>query len=108
MKPALTFQASIDGSLRSYIDHFAMCYVVDILIYSTTEVEQEKRVLTVLDGLQEFGLCNEAEIGHFGVSEIGFLRFGYSPNELALKLGYESTIENGPYVSVLLWFTNFF
>jgi len=32
-----TFQAHLDDCLQPYIDNFAVCYLDDILIYSTNE-----------------------------------------------------------------------
>jgi hypothetical protein len=60
-KAPATFQAYIDECLRPYIDDFAICYLDDILIYSTNEKEHEDHVPKVLQRLQEFGLCCKAE-----------------------------------------------
>jgi hypothetical protein len=48
------FQAYIDDCLRPYIDELAVCYLDDILIYSTYEKEHEEHVRNVLQRLQEF------------------------------------------------------
>jgi len=60
-----TFQAYIDDCLRPFIDDFAVCYLEDILIYSTDEEEHEEQVRKVLERLREFGLYAKAEKCHF-------------------------------------------
>jgi len=70
-----TFQAYMDDCLRPFIDDFAVCYLDDILIYSTDEEEHEEQVRKVLERLPEFGLYAKAEKCHFGVTEVGFLGF---------------------------------
>jgi hypothetical protein len=77
-----TFQPYIDGCLRPYIDDFTVCYLDNILIYSTNEEEPEEQVRKVLERLREFGLYGKAEKCRFGVSEVGFLRFVISPDGL--------------------------
>jgi hypothetical protein len=44
-----TFQAYIDDCLRPYINDFAVCYLADILIYSTNEEEHKEQVRKVLE-----------------------------------------------------------
>jgi len=51
-----TFQAYINHFLRPYMDHFAVCYLVDILIRLTNEEENEQQEWNVLERLWEFGL----------------------------------------------------
>jgi hypothetical protein len=68
-----TFQAYIDDCLWPYTDDFAVCYLDDILIYSTNEKEHKDHVGNVLQHLQEFGLYGKAEQCQFGVREVGFL-----------------------------------
>jgi len=60
-KVLATFQSYIDDCLRPFIDNFAVCYLDDILIYSTNEKEHEKNVRQVLQRLREFGLYCKAE-----------------------------------------------
>jgi hypothetical protein len=52
----LTFQANIEDCLWPYINDFAVCYLDDILIYSTNEKEHKDHVRKVLQRLQEFCL----------------------------------------------------
>jgi len=68
-----TFQAYIDDCLRPYIDELAVCYLDDILIYSTNEKEHEEHVRNMLQRLQEFHLYCKAEKCQFGVLEVGYL-----------------------------------
>jgi hypothetical protein len=46
-----TFQSYIDDCLRPYIEDFAVCYLDDILFYSTNEKEREEHVGQVLQRL---------------------------------------------------------
>jgi hypothetical protein len=68
-----TFQAYIDDCLRPYIDELAVCYLDDILIYSTNEKGHEEHVRNVLQRIQEFHLYWKAEKRQFGVSEVSYL-----------------------------------
>ena len=109
-----TFQAYIDDCLRPYIDHIAVCYFDDILIYLTNEEEHDKQVCQVLERLREFGLYRNAEKCLFGGSEVGFLGFVISPDGIAMESDRISTIEDWPTLEsvrdlqVLLGFTNFY
>ena len=51
-----TFQYYINDCLRPYIVDFGVCYLGDILIYSTNEKKHEEHVRKVLQLLREFGL----------------------------------------------------
>jgi len=109
-----TFQAYIDDWLRPHIDDFAVCYLDDILIYSTNEEEHEEQVRKVLERLRQFGLYGKAGKCRFGVSEVGFLGFVISPDGIGMESDRISTIEDWPTpesvrdVPVLLGFTNFY
>jgi len=50
-----TSQSYIDDCLRPYIEHFAVCCLDDIVIYSTDRKEHEEDVFQVLQQLKEFG-----------------------------------------------------
>jgi len=109
-----TFQAYIDDSLRPIIGDFALCYLDDILIYSTNEEEHEEQVQIVLERLQEFGLYGMAEKWRFRVSEVGCLSFFSSSDGSAMQSDCISMIDDGPTpescrdVQMLLGFTNFY
>jgi len=60
-KAPATFQSYIDDCQWSYIDDFAVCYLNNILIYSTNEEEHNEHVHQVLQRLKEFGLYCKAE-----------------------------------------------
>ena len=100
IKGAATIHASIDGSLQPGIDRIGMWYVDDIPINSTTEVEYENLGFNVLGWPQEHQLSDEAQICHFGDSEVAFPIFGNSANGVTLESGYLSTIENWAFVQV--------
>jgi len=89
-----TFQSYIDDCLRPYIDSFALCYLDDILIYSTNEKEHEEHVRQVLQRLKEFGLYWIAEKCQSGVSEVTFLGFVITPEGVGMESDRISTIED--------------
>jgi hypothetical protein len=104
----------MDDCLWPYIDDFAVCYLDDILIYSTNEKEHKEHVRQVLQRLKEFGLYFKAEMCQFGVSEVGFLGFVIIPDWVGMESDRIFTIEDCPTpksvrdVEVLLGFTNFY
>jgi len=109
-----TFQSYIDDGLRPYIDNFAVCYLDDILIYSTIEKEHEDHVRKVLQRLRVFSLHCKAEKCQFSVSEVGFLEFIINSDGIGMESDRISTIEDWSTpksiqdVQVLLGFTNFY
>jgi len=109
-----TFQFYIDDCLRPYIHDFTVCYLDDILIYSTNKKEHAEHVRQVLQRREEFSLYCKAEKCQFGVLEVGFLWFVISPEEVGMESDRISTIEDWPTpqsirdVQVLLGFTNFY
>jgi len=56
-----TFQSYMDDCLWPYIDDITLCYLHDILIYSTDEKEHEEHVRKMLERLWEFGQYCKAE-----------------------------------------------
>ena len=113
-KTPATFQAYIDDCLPPHIDDFAICYLDDILIYSTSEKEQEYLVKRVLERLHQFGLNCKDKKCQFGASEIGFLGFIISSDGIFMESDRISTIEDWPThksirdLQVLVGFTNFY
>jgi len=91
-----SFQGYIDNWLRPYLDNFNLCYLDDILIYSTNKKEHEEHVRKVLERLREFGLYCKAEKCEFGVSEIGFLQFVINSEGIGMESDRISTIEDWP------------
>jgi len=68
-----TFQAYIDNCLRPYIGDFTVCYLDNILFYSTNEKEHEDHIWNMLQHIQEFVLNCNTEKCQFAVREVGFL-----------------------------------
>jgi len=56
-----TVHADIDDCLRAYIDDFTVCYLDDILDYSTNKMEHEDHLKQVVEWLHQFGLYCNAE-----------------------------------------------
>jgi hypothetical protein len=109
-----TFQDYIDVGLRPYIDEFTMCYLDDILIYSTNENEHKDQVRKVLQCIEEFGLYCKAEMCQFGAQEVGSARFVTNSYAIDVESDRISRIENWPTpefvqdVQVLHGFTNLY
>jgi len=91
-----------------------MCYLDDILIYSTNEKEHEDHVRKLLQRLREFGLHSKAAKSQFGVSEVGFVGFIINSDGIGMETDLISTIEDWPTlksiwdVQVVLGFTNLY
>jgi hypothetical protein len=89
-----------------------MCYLDDILIYSTNEKEYEDHMRKVLQRLQEFRLCCKAKKCQFGVRKVGFLGFVINSYGIGKESDCISMIEDWPTaesvqdVQVLLGFTH--
>jgi len=107
-----TFQAYVDDCLRPFIDHFAVCYLDDILIYLTDEEEHNDQVRKVPGWLRELGLYAKAEKCYFRVTEVGLIALVNRPDGIAMEWDSISTIEDSPTsdsvrdLQVLLRFTN--
>jgi hypothetical protein len=65
-----TFQAYVDDWLGPCIEDFTVCYLDDILIYSTNKKEREDHIRKVLQCLQEFRLSCKAKKCQFGVRKV--------------------------------------
>jgi hypothetical protein len=65
----------MDHCLQPYIDDFAVCYLDDVVIFSTNEKEHEDHVKKALQSLHQFGLYCKVEKWQFGASDIGILGF---------------------------------
>jgi len=91
-----TFQAYIDDFLKPYIDNLTVCYLDDILIYSTNEDDHKEHVRKVLERLREFGLYCKAGKSHFSVSEVGCLGFLMNSEGVGVESDQISTIEDWP------------
>jgi hypothetical protein len=109
-----TFQSYIDDCLRPYITNFAVCYLDDILIYSTNEKEHVEHVCQVLQRLNEFSINSNAEKRQFGVSEVDLMGFGITPDGVDMESVRIATIVDWPTpksirdVQVFLGLKNFY
>jgi hypothetical protein len=111
--PAI-FKAYMEHCLQPFIDDFAMCYLDDLLIYSTHEKAHEAQLQRVLERLREFGLYSKDEKCHIKVTEVVIPGFGLIRDEMGMEWDRMSTIEDWKTpesvgdVHVLLGFTNFY
>jgi hypothetical protein len=71
-----------------------VCYLDEILIYSTNEKDNEERVSQVLQRVKEFSLYCYAGKCQFGVSEVRLLGFVFTPNGVGMQSDRISTIED--------------
>jgi len=83
--PPATFQSYINNCLRPYTDDFAICYVVNIPIYSTNNQDHEEHVCQVLDRLKEFSFYCKAKKCQFGVSEVALVGFSITPDGIGME-----------------------
>jgi len=65
----------INNALRAHLDHFAIVYLDDILIYLRTESQHIEYVKKILDCLQERRLQLKPEKCEFYKKEVDFLGF---------------------------------
>jgi len=113
INPPARFQSAIDVCLGPYIDNFAVCYLHDILIYSTNEKEHEESVCQLPLCLSPFSLNCNADRCQFGVSKDVFLGFVFTPDGIGMESVRISTIKDCLTlksirdVQVLHGFTNF-
>jgi hypothetical protein len=90
------------------------CYLDDILIYSTNDMELEAHVQTVLQCLRAFGLHCKAKTCQFGVREVGILSCVTNPDVFGMESDHICTMDDWPTpesvrdVHMLLCFTIFY
>jgi hypothetical protein len=72
-KSPVRLQSYIDDFLRPYIGDCAVCYLDDILIYSTNEKEHEEHVHQLLQQPREFALNCKAKKCQSRMSEVRFV-----------------------------------
>jgi len=89
-----TFLGEIDCCPRPYIEDFRKCYLDDILIYLTTEIEHDDHVKNVLEGLCKIILYWKTEQWQFGATEIVYLGLIFSSNWIGLESDRIWTIED--------------
>lgn len=76
-----TFQRLMDGILGEL--PFCVCYIDDILIFSSSKEEHLQHLQTVLDRLQQNGLVVRYDKCTFGAQEVEFLGHKLSANGVA-------------------------
>jgi len=89
-----TFQVYIDDCLRPYINDFAVCYLDEILIYSTNEKEHNDHLQKVLDRLRQFGLDCQGAKCQFGGTKISYFVFIIRADEVSMESDLISTIQD--------------
>jgi hypothetical protein len=91
-----------------------VCYLDNILIYSTDEKEYEEQVRKVLEPLREFGLYCKARKWQFGVLEVAFLGVILNSEGIGIESDRIATLEDWLVpksirdVHELLGFANFY
>jgi RNase H-like domain found in reverse transcriptase/Reverse transcriptase (RNA-dependent DNA polymerase)/Integrase zinc binding domain/Chromo (CHRromatin Organisation MOdifier) domain len=80
-----TFQRLINNVLRNFLDLFVVCYLDDILIYSTTIEDHRIHVRQVLQRLRENNLFAKPEKCIFHTSEVDFLGYIVTPSGMKMN-----------------------
>jgi hypothetical protein len=70
-----SFQHLMNHNFRTMLDHYVICYLDDILIYSDTLEEHYQHVTSVLETLRKAGLFAKAEKCEFHQHSVEFLGF---------------------------------
>ena len=100
--------------LRDYLDLFCIAYLDDILIYSQNANTHTQDVRKVLEHLLKHRLFVKLEKCVFSVSEISFLGFILTTEDVKIDLSRVPTIEEWPVpkcfqdIQVFLRFANFY
>lgn len=108
-----TFQTMINDVLRQY-DMFVIVYLDDILIFSSTLEEHKKHVHKVLQTLQDNNLLVEPTKCEFHKSEVTFLGYVLSHNQIRMDPKKVASIQDWPKpntikeVQSFLGFVNFY
>jgi len=89
-----TFQAYIDDCKRANICDFAICYLDNMLIYSTNENEHDNHAKPVFEQLHQCGLYCKAKKCQFRDSKIDFFRCIISSDVIGMESDRVSTIED--------------
>ena len=108
------FQHFINHALHSFLDHFCMAYLDDILIYSATLEEHQKHVQRVLEALSKAGLHLKPEKCHLHKTEVKYLGLIISTDGIQMDLEKVTAIlewgspHNLHDVRAFLGFANFY
>ena len=82
MNAPATFQTFMEKVLKPVLHDIVEVYIDDIVIFSENEEEHAKHVKIVFDLLHEAGLKMKIDKCHFGVKNMNFLGFNFSPEGL--------------------------
>ena len=91
-----TFQSVVDHAIRPFLDRFAVCYLVDILIFSKTLEEHKKHVRAVLDALHAHKLSVNKDKSEFHVTKTVFLGYEISPGQVKMEPAKIEAIRTWP------------
>jgi len=89
-----TFQRYINNLFLDYLDQFMTIFIDDILVYSQNELEHQKHVIRVLNQLQEAGLQADIRKCKFHITQIKYLGFIVSTNEIEVDSEKVAVIQN--------------
>ena len=91
-----SFQAYINRALSERLDVSVIVYLDDILIYSEDPVKHDDDVIWVLKQLDKYGLYISLDKCRFGTTEVHFLGYVVSPQDITMQKDKLDAIRNWP------------